>query len=555
MMRLKFFFPWLVCLFFYVKITGDQGPRLTVIIVVDQCAYRYMQLYGPYFKWGLRKLLEQGVCYADAYFPHAMPATGTGHTALATGTYATDHGIVGNGWLTRQGVSVACDQDDRPEAAVFDPNGGIYDEGKSPHYIKMPGISDSFVLHARPGRACHAYSVSGKSRAAICTATNLGKAIWFDTRSGMFTSSKAYFDELPEWLCDFNEQHCSSWPITLLWAPVYDLEKQAYSFYHTYNYTATRISSSFVGSLIPLTGKNQKTPFSVFEKTPMASELLVKLAKTCIKEHIERHSDDRLLLWVCISNLDKIGHSVGPNSIEVIDTLYHLDYQINDLMLYAQKKAGRKSTCFVLTADHGMAPIPELAHEEGIKTAQRVDKKEFMEDINDMLEEKFGIADCVKHCKMPSIYFNPAAFIGRSRQEIATIIYATKQYLMAKPYVKMVWTYEELRHLPFVPGQIEYYYKQQLFPGRTGDLIVQVYPYVIVTRYKVGDSHKTPYECDTHVPLIVYYPGHFERKLITQRVITLQLANTLAHILRIPHPQGSTCEVLPGLFDPEIPWL
>ncbi len=554
-MRGGLYYGLILCSTISLMGAPDHGPRLTVVIVVDQCAYRYMQLYGPYFKWGFHRFLENGVVYADAYFPHAMPATGTGHTALATGTYASDHGVVGNGWLNQQGVSVACDQDDSAHMATFNPKGGFYNFGKSPHYIKMPGISDSFVLHARPNRACHAISISGKSRAAICTATSLGKAIWFDTSSGMFTSSKAYFDELPEWLVKFNEKHCSAWPVTVSWEAFYDLEKQAYSFYHTYNYTATRVTTSFVGSLIPLTGKNQKTPFSLFEKTPMASELLIELAKECIDEHVQRRTNDRLLLWVCISNLDKIGHSVGPNSIDVIDTLYHLDHQIHDLMVHAQKKAGRKNTCFILTADHGMAPIPELAHKEGIKTAQRVDKKEFIEEINEALEKYFGIKKCVKHCKMPSIYFNQKALRGITPQQKQEILHATKQYLMTKPYIKMVWTYEELRHMPYVPGQIEYYYKQQLFPGRTGDLIVQVYPYVIVTRYNYGDSHKTPYECDTHVPLIIYYPGHFERKLITQRVLTLQLANTLAHILRIPHPQGSTFEVLPGLFDPEIPWL
>ena len=78
---------------------------------------------------------------------------------------------------------------------------------------------------------------------------------------------------------------------------------------------------------------------------------------------------------------------------------------------------------------------------------------------------------------------------------------------------------------------------------------MQTYPYVIITNFPTGLSHKTPYEYDTHIPLILYQAGQIEGKKIYQKVWGLQLANTLAQILRVQKPSASTFDALPGIFD------
>ena len=89
----------------------------------------------------------------------------------------------------------------------------------------------------------------------------------------------------------------------------------------------------------------------------------------------------------------------------------------------------------------------------------------------------------------------------------------------------------------------------QVFPGRSGQIIVQTYPDNVITKHARGTSHKTPYENDTHVPLILYQPGKFEYKKIRKKVWTLQLPNTISKILNIPKLPASTFEVLPGIFE------
>jgi len=41
---------------------------------------------------------------------------------------------------------------------------------------------------------------------------------------------------------------------------------------------------------------------------------------------------------------------------------------------------------------------------------------------------------------------------------------------------------------------------------------------ILITHWKEGSAHKTPYNYDTHVPLIVFHPGKFEKRYVRQRV-------------------------------------
>src|SRR5437667_251810 len=75
-------------------LSNNNSPKLTIIIVIDQFAYDYFYKLSPYFKHGLKYLIENAVVYTNAYHPHGYPATAAGHAALNTGAYAKDHGFI-----------------------------------------------------------------------------------------------------------------------------------------------------------------------------------------------------------------------------------------------------------------------------------------------------------------------------------------------------------------------------------------------------------------------------------------------------------------------------
>jgi len=529
---------------------NTRPPRLTVIFVVDQFAHHYIDKLYPHFKHGLKYLIDHGVYFTNAHMPHGQPGTATGHAALSTGTYAKDHGFVSNTWY-QDGEKVACDDDDSQDSRVISPD-GVYDYGKSSHRLMVDTLSDQCVLQSEPSSTFAAYSISGKSRSAISTAGRVGKALWFDCKTGRFTSSKAYFDELPEWVEKFNDDQAVDTLGSIKWQRMYQKSPYAYQFFNINNYEYTRAKKTMLDTPLAVPDlENPNNPYHWFEKTPYANRYILDCSLECIKNHVSRKTRDRLVLWVCLSPLDKVAHQYGPNSMEAIDMIYHLDKQIQRFIRKTLRVIGKHELIFALTADHGIMPIPELLDKEGFTTAQRIDRVEFIKNINDELKQNHSCNDIVTSYKGQELVLNTSEMDKFSDEQQRTMTSDIKACVLKNAGIKNAWTVQDLTNLFTQPNTLEDNIKKQIFPGRSGSIVIQPYPYTVITHWKEGAAHKTPYNYDTHVPLIIFYPGKFERRYVRQRVTTLQLANTLAEVLNVPKPSASTCEILPELFDPE----
>lgn len=547
-----YFFMMILIFFVHIVTFGynPKPPRLTVIIVIDQFAHSYIDKLMPHFKYGFKFLFENGVDYTNAHHPAGQPGTATGHASLTSGTCAKDHGFVSNSWYMN-GKKVACDDDVSENARVLSPD-GTYDYGKSSHLLMVDTLSDQCVLHSEPRSAFTSYSISLKSRSAVATAGKLGKPLWIDSNTGLFTSSKAYFNELPAWVNRFNGTIDMRKGRIVTWERMYQKSPYAYNFFNINNYEFTRPGHTMLNKPLPVRDEsNPKNPGHLFEKTPYANKLLLDCAQECIKVHVSRKHKDRLLLWVCLSPLDKVAHEYGPSSMEAIDMLYHLDKQLQQFIRGVYRTIGKHEVAFVLTADHGIMPIPELLHENGLVQARRIERIEFIKRINEMLHKNHGVGAVVIAHKGQELVLDHAMMNDYDSDKQNAIIYDIKKYALQEPGIKNVWTAQELLHMPTHPHTIEDNIKNQLFVGRTGSLVVQTFPYTVITHWPQGASHKTPYNYDTHVPLIIFHPGRFERRKVRQRVFAQQLANTLAELLNVQKPSASTYEILPELFDPE----
>ncbi len=524
-----------------------KPPKLTVIIVVDQFGYHYIPKLYPHLQYGLKTLVDKGIVYENTYLPHGMPATGTGHTGFNTGTYAKDHGIIANGWITPSGEKVACDDDTAERAAVFSAS-GFYPYGKSARNIMVNGISDQFMLASQPNKPHLVFGLSYKSRAAICTAGQLGKAFWFDKESGLFTSSKAYYDKLPQWIIEFSQKQ-QPFVKNCAWQLMYPETSEAYNFYHIRNYTYANRPYSSINTLTCVTNDTVDKKRDCFSTSPHANKFIFDLAFSCIDTQSTESPNSNMLVWVCVSSLDKLGHTYGTEALEAIDMIYHLDKQLQDFMEQIATKFDKKDVLFGLTADHGSGQIVELMHDRGLDSARRISASDLLRSLNQYLKKTHDVDNCVLKIKQPHCHLNMKVFDTLDRALQEKIMQSIKTFLLQQPGIKQAWTYDELYTLSFDPNQLEDYFKQQLFKGRSGQLIMQTYPYVIITDFPKGLSHKTPYEYDTHIPLILYQAGQIEGKKIYQKVWGLQLANTLAQILRVQKPSASTFDALPGIFD------
>src|SRR6185437_7530953 len=80
----------------------------------------------------------------------------------------------------------------------------------------------------------------------------------------------------------------------------------------------------------------------------------------------------------------------------------------------------------------------------------------------------------------------------------------------------------------------------QFFAPRFGDLYIVPEPYYLFDA--TGTTHGTPYDYDTHVPLIFMGPG-IQAGVHARPVMVNDAAPTLAEILGVERPSGSIGEV------------
>jgi predicted AlkP superfamily pyrophosphatase or phosphodiesterase len=373
----------------------SEAPKVSIVIVIDQLAEHHIKRLSPHFTDGFRTFLENGVCFENAFHPHGIPTTATGHATISTGALAKDHGVILNNWV-EDGENVTFARDNNPAYAIFT-KGGVGDYGFSAKHILVDNLSDQLVFGSRPYAKNYVYSISYKARAAIGMGGKLGKTIWFDKKLKYFTSSKAYFKELPNWLSKFNKKHDIKNIKQIFWALSFPEGSAPYQFYNVEDYEFTKQADHLAGEILKLNGDDYE---KVFLKTPQSNALLLDLAKNCLDVNFRKmHKDDKMLLWISLSSLDKIGHIYGPYSLEVIDMLYHLDKQLGAFIQDVHDLVGVENVLFVLTGDHGVAPIPEILQKKGFESAKRLNSTKLMIDMNQLVEEKFGIKNVVKILK------------------------------------------------------------------------------------------------------------------------------------------------------------
>lgn len=486
-------------------------------------------------------LARDGVQYSNAFYDYAPPATGPSHYMLNSGTYGSVHGIVNNKWYDSTGKPVACDDDTGQTAAVFNPRGGLYPYGKSARLGRVDTLSDQLILHSSPHAHTTVWSCSLKSRSAIAMAGRLGKALWFDEPTGLFTSSKAYFRTLPNWVKEYNAQ-IERRPV-LRWDPFYPATSKAYTFKFAGNYEFASKTSSLLGR----TFSPDEEGFEMYQATPHANKELLNLALTAFKKHYSFKKSDRFVLWLGLSSLDKIGHIYGPESKEALDMLYHMDAQLKTFIEQLNALVPSNEILFVLTADHGVQSITELLKKEGMDLARRYYAPDLIDAMNKLISKKYGIYNFVSAFKEPQFYVNQKTLSTLRNKTKKNIYHDLKNYLLSLPGIRKAWTFEELQKAVFAEYDLDKYLARQLYKGRSGDIIYSVNPYTHIDIHKKGTSHISQYAYDTQVPLIFYQKGRFEKKRIVQNVFIPQVSVTLSTLLNVPRPSAAAASVLPGL--------
>jgi predicted AlkP superfamily pyrophosphatase or phosphodiesterase len=160
-----------------VAITAEArataGPRIVVVISVDQFSADLFTEYRPLFKAGLRRL-QTGVVFSAGYQSHAATETCPGHSTILTGSHPARTGIIANEWydqsVTRPDKKVYCSED--PSL----PGSSSANYTVSAQFLKAQTLGDRMKAANPKSRVV---SVAGKDRAAIMMGGHSIDQVWY----------------------------------------------------------------------------------------------------------------------------------------------------------------------------------------------------------------------------------------------------------------------------------------------------------------------------------------------------------------------------------------
>jgi predicted AlkP superfamily pyrophosphatase or phosphodiesterase len=503
--------------------TSVHRPKLILAVAIDQFRYDYTTRFRDRYTGGLATMLSRGAVFVDAHQDHFPTVTATGHATFLSGSVPATSGIIGNEWYDRASGKTITSVEDESTTLV---GVGKGTEGSSPHNLVVSTLGDEIKIADRG--TSKVIGISMKDRAAILPAGRMADAAyWIDNQTGNVVSSTWYQSKLPEWADQFN---ASKPALKYLGATWFQIGKE----------------SSSAKPFLTLSKSPDKSYFSEWEKTPYANDMLEELAEQVLKNEQLGHHEGTDVLTISFSANDHLGHAVGPDAPEVEDMSVRTDKVLAKLLDAAIKQAGGLDNLLVVvTADHGVAPVPEINTARKMPGG-RIDKNEYLGKIQDALTKKFGAGKWLLSTQESGFYFN-TDLIAEKKIKQSAVEDEAAAAAMTLPYVAHAYTRTQLLRHEAAQSQIDEYVARAFYPQRGPDVIVIMKPYYLSG--SSGTGHGSPYDYDSHVPLI-FYGSKVTAGVYAERVGISDVAPTLAAILQVETPSGNVGHVLTQVAKP-----
>jgi predicted AlkP superfamily pyrophosphatase or phosphodiesterase len=516
---------------FFAGVSQGQ-PKLIVGIVVDQMRQDYLYRYWDKFEDdGFKRLINNGYYCRNVHFNYIPTYTAPGHASIFTGTTPMVNGIISNYWYDRDvDGNLYCVGDDNVNSVGTDNANGKM----SPHRLLTTTLGDA-VRQSNQFKG-KSIGVSIKDRAAILPAGHSANAAyWMDYQSGNMITSTYYMTDLPKWVKSFNAKKIPDELVKMNWelslAPELYIE-------------STADNSPYEKALIE--GRDPIFPYDVkqsiaqrgyyaFASTPYGNTYVRKFAEDVIINEDLGQDDHLDFLSISFSSPDMIGHSYGPQSMEIEDTYLKLDKEIALLLKALDQRVGVGNYSLFLTADHAAAPIPKYMSDNKIPV-DYIDDEKFETELKAELELLFPSALLISNYSNQQVFVNHEE-LDKKGLESKKVHAVIKNFALNYPGVSNALDIKDLQH-PLPPDQFSKLAAQGWNPQRSGDIIIQYLPGWMEYEGK-GTTHGSSYAYDTHVPLIFFGWGVTKGETIEEIQIT-QIAPTMSILCRIGFPDASS---------------
>jgi predicted AlkP superfamily pyrophosphatase or phosphodiesterase len=544
-----------LCLFASQATAAAPAPRLVLQITIDGLRADLLDRYAANFgRGGFNYLRKKGVEYSNAHYLHANTETIVGHTTLATGATPAVHGMVGNVWYHADSGELGYNIEDANapliptrkiaiEGAQVDPAQlRARSSGRSPVGILAPTFSDTLTV-ASAGKA-KIFGIAGKDRSAVAMAGKTGTAYWYSTNSGDFQSSSYYMDDYPDWVKNWNGQRQAEQLGGTKWSLLLNASQYKFADQDDRPY---EVDLKGYGRTFPHPFGSAQHPlfFTRVLISPEGDRLLLDFAKALTQSEQLGRDDITDYLSISFSAVDAVNHFFGPSSLENEDVVLQLDRTLADLLKFIDKQVGLNNTLIVLSADHGMAEMPEYLSELGY-SADRLYGDEVLALAREISLRRFGNENLVKDFFRPYLYLDGDILKSNAldRNTVAAVIAS------------------ELEKIPGIGGAIvgndpavdsttgaAAAVRHNQHPLRSGDIYVFQQPYwFMFERGPVAAMHGSPWSYDQHVPIIFAGPG-IKPGRVQRLVHPIDVAPTLSALLKLSPPaaaQGTVLEEVLG---------
>jgi len=381
-------------------------------------------------------------------------------------------------------------------------------------------------------------AIALKDRGAILPGGHAADgAYWYDSKEGRWITSSFYMQSLPRWVQTFNAEQRVQKYTKAGWNTLYPIQT-----YTSSGPDDSPYETKMAGETAPvfphtLQGGN---PLELIRTSPYGNTLTKDFAIQAMTEEKLGKNGTTDFLAVSFSSTDYVGHSFGPQSIELEDTYLRLDQDIAEILTYLDKNYGKDQVLVFLTADHAVAEVPGYLNSHKMPGGV-FDRVKAMSDIKKATQEAFGQTDLIIGEDNSQLYFNKAV-LAKMNIDRDKLIQVVKQSL------KKQAGFQELVDLQNIAGaNLNNLYttiiRNGYNPDRSGDVMILLKPQWFIG-YKTGTTHSTLYAYDTHVPLL-FYGWKVKPSEVTERTSISDISTTLANWLHCMEPSGSIGQIIP----------
>lgn len=517
----------------------QNSPRLVVGITIEHMRADYLQRFWSTFtNGGFKRLISDGASFVNARADiHNLKST-TLVPTIYTGTYPSEHGIVGDNWykqITEEKVKAVSDE-------YYLTLGSDSKEGNvSANQLKVSTLGDALKLQTN-GKS-KVYAVALNANAAVLSAGHAADgAFWYDKTNGNLITSSYYMDQFPEWIMNYNNKRLPatylerSWDLLLPqssyragYADDYLLEDGFWKKWNTFPYNLNKISQS------------QEYPLELLKAVPDGNRYINDFAVQLISQEQLGMDDYPDLLSITYSTMDYANKWYNPSSVEIQETLTRTNLEIANLLNYLDRTFGKDNYLVFLTSSSTSTYPVKILKEEMNFNAGEFSPQSAMALLRSYLNALYGVGDWILDYNEEQLFLNHNLIekkekaLNEMRQNVASFL---NQFTGIKAAVPA--NIIEIGNLNNPRFQVlENSYSVQ----RSGDVLLLLDEgWAPVYKYNQVD-----YSTENRVPLI-FFGSSVKKGEYLKEASVVDIVPTVCRLLRLLPPDDAKGEILEELF-------